>query len=53
MLLFIADSRDVTDSEELILNTVATINNLSFYSVKTSVILSQQMQLAECKFVIK
>ncbi|XP_041354443.1 armadillo repeat-containing protein 2-like [Gigantopelta aegis] len=47
LLLNILDTRDISDSEELILNTVATINNLSFYSVKTSVIMSQQMELAE------
>ncbi|XP_064628515.1 armadillo repeat-containing protein 2-like isoform X2 [Lineus longissimus] len=31
LLLHILDSKDVTTSEELVLNTIATINNLTYY----------------------
>lgn len=41
------ECKDVQSSEELSLNTVATINNLSFYNTKTSAITDQQMRIIE------
>ncbi|XP_033741539.1 armadillo repeat-containing protein 2-like isoform X2 [Pecten maximus] len=47
LLLSILEYKDIPTSEELVLNTVATINNLSYYSVKTSIISQQQMRVIE------
>ncbi|XP_076078717.1 armadillo repeat-containing protein 2-like isoform X1 [Mytilus galloprovincialis] len=47
LLLNILECKDVQSSEELSLNTVATINNLSFYNTKTSAITDQQMRIIE------
>ncbi len=35
------------NSEELILNTVATINNLSFYNLPSSAVTKRQLPLAQ------
>lgn len=48
----ILDQRDESSSDELVLNTMATVNNLSFYSVKTSAILAKPILVAECKFIV-
>ncbi|XP_067674681.1 armadillo repeat-containing protein 2-like isoform X1 [Haliotis asinina] len=47
LLLSILDSKDIGSSEELILNTVATINNLSYYTTKTSAITAHQNTVAQ------
>ncbi|XP_048768043.1 armadillo repeat-containing protein 2-like isoform X2 [Ostrea edulis] len=46
-LLKVLESRDVSCSEELVLNTVATVNNLSFYNTKTSAITTLQIRVLE------
>lgn len=38
------------ENEELVLNTMATINNLSFYNTKSNAITRRQLQLANCKY---
>lgn len=48
LLIKILDYKDIDKSEELVLNTVACINNLSFVNCKSSAITSHQIQLAEC-----
>lgn len=47
LLLSILENKDVQTCEELSLNTVATINNLSFYNTKTSAITAQQMRIID------
>ena len=37
----------MSSSEELVLNTVATVNNLSFYNTKTSAINTLQVRVLE------
>ncbi len=39
------------ESEELVINAVATINNLSFYQGESSVIRSQHTHISQCKCV--
>lgn len=39
----------MSSSEELVLNTVATVNNLSFYNTKTSAINTLQVRVLEGK----
>ena len=48
----IADVKDATHSEELVLNTVATLNNLSFYNDVDSVVQQRQVEITESKFII-
>ena len=45
--------KDATHSEELVLNTVATLNNLSFYNDVDSVVQQRQVEITESKFFIK
>ena len=44
-----AEIKDVNNSEELVLNTVATLNNLSFYNDADSVVLQRQLEITESK----
>ncbi|XP_013385891.1 armadillo repeat-containing protein 2-like [Lingula anatina] len=46
-LLHIIDTKDMSTSEELVLNSVATINNLSFYHVPGSAVVKKQQQVTE------
>lgn len=46
-LLKVLETKEVSSSEELVLNTVATINNLSFYNTKTSAITTLQVRVLE------
>ncbi|KAL3882503.1 hypothetical protein ACJMK2_028840 [Sinanodonta woodiana] len=45
LLLGILNCKDVATSEELVLNTVATINNLSYYNCKTSAVVKEQIKV--------
>ncbi|XP_077976890.1 armadillo repeat-containing protein 2-like [Glandiceps talaboti] len=47
LLLQILAYKDVTQSEELVLNTVATINNLSYYGQRNIAINERQLEIAE------
>lgn len=47
---YIVDVKDVNNSEELVLNTVATLNNLSFYNDADSVVQQRQGEITESKF---
>lgn len=42
--------RSVQESEELLVNVAATINNLSFYQEDSSAIGQSQLTIAKCKF---
>ncbi|XP_076467000.1 armadillo repeat-containing protein 2-like isoform X2 [Babylonia areolata] len=46
-LLSIIDRKDVGESEELILNCVATVNNLTFYTTKQTSLVQQHVAIAE------
>lgn len=39
----------MTESEELMVNVAAAINNLSFYQEESSVLRHSQLSIAECK----
>nr|XP_021504735.1 armadillo repeat-containing protein 2 [Meriones unguiculatus] len=47
LLLTILESKSLDDSEELVINTTAAINNLSFYQVKNSVLQHKKLYVAE------
>lgn len=46
---FLPEYKSIEDCEELVINTTATINNLSYYQVKNSVIQDKKLYIAECK----
>ena len=55
-LWIITDVKDANTSEELVLNTVATLNNLSFYNDADSVVQQRQVEITESKlklYIIK
>ncbi|XP_070568677.1 armadillo repeat-containing protein 2-like isoform X2 [Ptychodera flava] len=47
LLLQILEFKDVAECEELVLNTVATINNLSYYGQRNTSINDRQLEIAE------
>lgn len=47
LLIQILDVKDAASSEELVLNTVATLNNLSFYNDSGSVVQQRQVEITE------
>ncbi|XP_062042569.1 armadillo repeat-containing protein 2 isoform X2 [Lepus europaeus] len=47
LLLSTLEYKSLEDCEELVINTTATINNLSFYQVKNSVIQDKKLHIAE------
>nr|XP_051710408.1 armadillo repeat-containing protein 2 isoform X3 [Oryctolagus cuniculus] len=47
LLLSTLEYKSLEDCEELVINTTATINNLSFYQVKNSVIRDKKLYIAE------
>ncbi|KAK3097116.1 hypothetical protein FSP39_006506 [Pinctada imbricata] len=53
LLLSILEFKDISTSEELVLNTMATINNLSFYDTKTSAITTHQIRVLDGKYYVK
>jgi len=48
----ISEVKEASHSEELVLNTVSTLNNLSFYNDAESVVLQRQVQITESKSTI-
>ncbi|XP_045197949.2 armadillo repeat-containing protein 2-like isoform X2 [Mercenaria mercenaria] len=48
LLIRILETKDIESSEELVLNTVACINNLSFFNCKNSAVTTHQMKLVDC-----
>ena len=44
----VAERKDVAKCEELVLNAIATINNLSYYSIDKSAILQRRLHISEC-----
>ncbi|XP_063167455.1 armadillo repeat-containing protein 2 [Candoia aspera] len=47
LLITVLECKSVEECEELVINTTATINNLSFYQVKNSVIQEKKLYIAE------
>lgn len=47
--VIIAERKDITESEELILNCVAAVNNLTYYTTKQSTLTPQHLTIAQCK----
>nr|XP_060609122.1 armadillo repeat-containing protein 2 isoform X2 [Anolis sagrei ordinatus] len=47
LLIKVLESKSVDECEELVINTTATINNLSFYQVHGSVIQEKKLYIAE------
>ncbi|KAF5919928.1 hypothetical protein HPG69_014293 [Diceros bicornis minor] len=47
LLLATLEYKSIDDCEELVINTTATINNLSYYRVKNSIIQDQKLYIAE------
>uniref|UniRef100_A0A8D2J5W0 Armadillo repeat containing 2 n=1 Tax=Varanus komodoensis TaxID=61221 RepID=A0A8D2J5W0_VARKO len=47
LLITVLEYKSVEECEELVINTTATINNLSFYQVKNSVIREKKSYIAE------
>ncbi|XP_031203665.1 armadillo repeat-containing protein 2 isoform X2 [Mastomys coucha] len=47
LLLTTLESKSLGDCEELVINTTAAINNLSFYQVKSSVLQHRKLDVAE------
>lgn len=43
------DLRSVQESEELLVNVAATINNLSFYQAESSVLRHSELTITKCK----
>ncbi|XP_071492029.1 LOW QUALITY PROTEIN: armadillo repeat-containing protein 2-like [Diadema antillarum] len=46
LLMQVLESKDIHHSEELVLNALITINNLSFYDIINSAIVERQIQIA-------
>lgn len=51
-LWIFADVKDALVSEELVLNTVSTLNNLSYYNSAESVVQQRQVEITESKLTI-
>ncbi|KAG8522134.1 Armadillo repeat-containing protein 2 [Galemys pyrenaicus] len=47
LLLTTLENKSIDDCEELVINTTATINNLSYYQVKNSMIQDKKLYIAE------
>ncbi|XP_054424859.1 armadillo repeat-containing protein 2 [Pteronotus mesoamericanus] len=47
LLLTTLEYKSIDDCEELVINTTATINNLSYYQVKNSIIQNKKLHIAE------
>ncbi|KAF6112746.1 armadillo repeat containing 2 [Phyllostomus discolor] len=47
LLLVTLEYKSIDDCEELVINTTVTINNLSYYQVKNSVIQNKKLHIAE------
>lgn len=51
-LWIFTDVKDALVSEELVLNTVSTLNNLSYYNSAESVVQQRQVEITESKLTI-
>ena len=45
----VVERKDIGKCEELVLNAVATINNLSYYSVDGSAVTQRRLHITECQ----
>ena len=51
LFVFFLETKNETNNEELILNTIATVNNLSFYNTKQSAVVKKQLHIAQCRYL--
>ena len=51
LLWYCADNKELTVSEELVLNTITAINNLSYFDIESSAVIKAQVHLAAGKFI--
>lgn len=51
-LWIFTDVKDALVSEELVLNTVSTLNNLSYYNSAESVVQQRQVEITESKLTL-
>lgn len=51
-LWIFTDVKDALVSEELVLNTVSTLNNLSYYNSAESVVQQKQVEITESRLTI-
>lgn len=51
-LWIFTDVKDALVSEELVLNTVSTLNNLSYYNSAESVVQQRQVEITESKLTV-
>lgn len=51
-LWIFTDVKDALVSEELVLNTVSTLNNLSYYNSAESVVQQRQVEITESRLTI-
>jgi len=47
--LYILEYKSIEVCEELVINAATTINNLSFYKVKSSAVQDKKLRIAESK----
>lgn len=52
LLWIFTDVKDALVSEELVLNTVSTLNNLSYYNSAESVVQQRQVEITESRLTI-
>ena len=48
LFLFYLEVKDFTNSEELVLNTIATINNLSYYTEENTALAMKRNTVTQC-----
>lgn len=48
LLIRILECKDIESSEELVLNTVACVNNLSYFNCKNSAVTTHQIKIVQC-----
>ena len=51
-LSFHTEIKDLTSSEELILNTVATINNLSYYTDESGALANKRQTITQREYLV-
>lgn len=49
LFFLISEYKSVDDCEELVINAATTINNLSYYKVKSSAVQDKKLRIAESK----
>ena len=52
LLVLFPECKDIEMSEELVLNTVACINNLSYFNCKNSAVITHQIRVLEGTYTV-